>query len=460
MNLNKMSGQEHHHRKNRKKNVVKEFFSLVSGKKKKTYHKSNFPGIRLPEDYDPMAWKEKVRQKEHPEFLRSDGSTRPSERAIPEVTHEELAQARDSRKHRKKKKSFLEALELYLKKRELRKEEKMKERLRREHRLKVEREMRRRHREESRKKKVFNFTKDFDDFDPDAKPALFSQRSPFYRQMVSVINSAMIFILSYILVYLFYWLTCMLVASFYGLDSILYYYDLRFNDHSPLWNRLNILVVTGIPPALCLILAVFLFQVAFKSKRLAGLQKLFILWTTFHLFNHFFGAFPSGIVTDEGFGYVAAWLYLNTAFKFLLSLLSLATLGAIGFYSSKYILETADSYQRIKGDNRIKFIFFQMVLPWLIGTITLLLLRIPENFNYPYETLMLFSTIFMVAPAFFNEKVKPELNLMKVKKRIRINFGYLAMLLVMAVFLRWMLGIGLHFIIEIHVSISPATGIV
>jgi hypothetical protein len=202
-----------------------------------------------------------------------------------------------------------------------------------------------------------------------------------------------------------------------------------------------------------------LFQVAFKSKRFAGLQKLFILWTTFHLFNHFFGAFPSGIVTDEGLGYVAAWLYLNTAFKFLLSLLSLFALGAIGFYSAKYILETSDSYQRIKGDNRIKFIFYQMVLPWLIGTITLLLIRIPENFNYPYETLMLFSTIFMVAPAFFNEKVKPELNLMKAKKRVRINFGYLAMVLIMAVFLRWMLGIGLHFIIEINVSISPATGI-
>jgi hypothetical protein len=439
--------------------VIKEFFSLITGKKKRTYHRSNFPGIKLPEGYDPMEWKEKVRQQEHPEFLREDGTTRRNEKNIPEITQEDITRDQEKRRHRRKKKSLLEMLEIYLKNRELRKEERTKKRLRREHKLKVEREMRRRHREQSKKKKIFNFTNEFDDFDPDAKPALFSHRSLFYKQLVTVVNSTMIFILSYILVYLFYWITCVLVASVYNLDSILYYYDLRFNDHSPLWNRLNILMVTGIPPALCLILAVFLFQVAFKSKKFVGLQKLFILWSTFHLFNHFFGAFPSGIVTDEGLGYVAAWLYLNTAFKFLLSLVSIFTLGAIGFYSAKYILETADSYQRIKGDNRLRFIFFQMALPWFIGTIALLLLRMPENFNYPYETLMLFSTIFMVAPAFFNEKVKPELNLMKVKKRIRINFGYLAMLLIMAVFLRWMLGIGLHFIIEINVSISPATGI-
>jgi len=260
-----------------------------------------------------------------------------------------------------------------------------------------------------------------------------------------------------VLVYLFYWLTSMLVASLYGIDSIMYYYDLKFNDHSQLWNRFNILLVTGIPPFFCLFLGTFLYKIIFNIKKFAGLQKLFILWCAFHLINHFFGAFPAGIVTDEGFGYVAAWMYMNTAFKFLFSLVSLFVLGLIGFHSAKPILETSDSLHRIKASNRLPFMLYQMAVPWLIGTIILLLLRIPHNFDYPYETLMLFSMAFIVIPPFFNEKVKPELNLLRIKKKRSINVGYIAMMLALVLFLRIMLGIGLHFIIEINISISPAT---
>ena len=100
---------------------------------------------------------------------------------------------------------------------------------------------------------------------------------------------------------------------------------------------------------------------------------------------------------------------------------------------------------------------FQIVLPWLIGTIIMLLVRIPQNFNYPYETLMLFSTAFLVFPPFFNEKVKPELNLLRIKKKRHVNMGYLIMMALLLAFLTIMLRIGLHFIIEINISISPAT---
>jgi hypothetical protein len=99
---------------------------------------------------------------------------------------------------------------------------------------------------------------------------------------------------------------------------------------------------------------------------------------------------------------------------------------------------------------------FQTAIPWLAGTIILLSTRIPENFNYPYETLMLFSTAFLIFPPFFNSKVKPELNPLKTINRRNINIGYLTMMLLLLAFLRIMLGIGLHFIIEINISISPA----
>jgi hypothetical protein len=453
----------HHQSRRRRKNPINEFLDRLRGRKhQKSYRRTDFPGINLPKDYDPVTWKETGRFEKDSSKAEEIPEQEMFNKEVPEIVPEipaphERRIPRPSSSN--KKKSIFDAFDLYLKQRELRREDRFKEKLRKKHRQKSEQEFRKINKGPGLRKKLFTLPGEELEGVNDAKQIpLLSQRNPIYRNMTIVVNSTLIFITTYILTYLFYWLTCMLVASFYGLDSSLFYYDLRFNDHSPLWNRLNILMVTGLPPFLCLILALFLFQYIFKLKRFVGMQKLFILWSAFHLFNHFFGALPSGIVTDEGFGYVAAWLYLNTAFKFMFSLISLFVLGAIGFVSAKYILETSDSMHRIKGDNRLSFLLYQLAIPWLAGTIIMLMLRIPENFNYPYETLMFFSMAFMIFPPFFNAKVKPELNLLKIKKKRNINIGYLFMMLVLVAFLRIMLGIGLHFIIEISISISPASG--
>jgi hypothetical protein len=454
-----MSSQGHHHRQHRKKNPIDEFLDRLRGKKShRSFHRSEFPGINLPKDYDPITWKERAREAKE-SLYEDESETEETDKDFSGNLPENSAQfEKTSAKPlpSKQKRSFFDSLDLYFKKRELRQEERFREKMRKQHRRKSQQEFRKINKGPGFRKRLFNFYDDGDEYDQEKTVPLFSQRNPFYRNLTITVNSFFIFIITYCLVYLFYWLTSMLVASNYGLDSILYYYDLKFNDHSPLWDRFNILLVTGIPPFACLFLGLFFYRVLFNNKRFVGLQKLFILWTAFHLFNHFFGAFPAGIVTDEGFGYVAAWLYMNTAFKFMFSLISLFVLGFIGFFSAKHMLETSDSMHRIKGDKRLSFILFQMALPWLIGTIIMYLIRIPHNFDYPYETLMLFSMMFLVLPSFFNEKVSPELNLLKSKKRRNINLGYLAMMVLLLAFLRIMLGIGLHFIIEINVSISPA----
>lgn len=356
-----------------------------------------------------------------------------------------------------KKPTFSDKIRLYFKKRTLRKETRMMERMKKKMRKKERQEFRKNQASEKVTRKIFNFTEEQEHGEKGKKAPAFSQRSPFYRNLTIMVNSIAVFITTYVLVYLFYWLISMLVASWYGLDSTLYYFDLKFNDHSNLWTRFNILMVTGIPPFLSLFLGIFLYRVAFKYERFAGLQKLFILWTSFHLFNHFFGAFPTGIVTSEGFGYVAAWMYMNTAFKFMFSLLSLFVLGIIGYYSAKHILETSDSLHRIKPENRTAFMLIQFALPWFIGTVIMLLVRLPEGFKFPYETLMFFTMAFLVIPPFFNHKIKPKLNLLKIKKKRHINLGYVFMMLALLAFLRIMLGIGLHFVIKLDISISPGS---
>jgi hypothetical protein len=450
-----MSPSGHNHKKHRRRNPIDEFLDRLRGKKRhRSYHRSDFPGINMPIDYDPETWQKKGEEETISDRAAEDHKKDFSQSALDNLDQYEQQALKSGSS--KRKNSFFNFIDLYFKRRDLRREEHQKQRMKRKLRRKHQQEYRKKEAGRSIGKKLFTISEEGEEVLKEKKTPLFSQRSHLFRNLTITVNSILVFLATYVLVYLFYWLTCMLVASWYGLDSTLYFYDLKFNDHSNLWSRFNVLLVTGIPPFFCLFLGIFLYRVVFKKRRFVGLQKLFILWTAFHLFNHFFGAFPSGIITDEGFGYVAAWMYMNTAFKFMFSLISLFALGVIGYFSAQYILETSDSLNRIKPENRLAFILLQIALPWLIGTIIILLIRIPENFDYPYETLMLFSTIFLVIPPFFNEKVKPQLNLLKVKKKRHINLGYFAMMLVLLLFLRIMLGIGLHFLIEINISISPA----
>lgn len=429
------SSRSHHKRSHRKRNPIGRFFSRF--KRKKHSHSSrsgSFPGIsELP-----------GREKE--DHLTKDTGAQPT----PEIV-------RESRKYKTYRKgSFSERLELRSRKRALKREEKKKTRIKKKIRKQHQKRYKKEELGRTLPQRLLTVTPHGEQDSRKSKISIFSKRSAFYKNSTYIVNSTIIFIFTYIIVYLVYWLTELLMASLFGFDSILYYYDLKFNDYSALWTRFNILVITGVPPFLCLSIGLLLHRRVFKLKRFSGLQKLFILWWSLHSLNHFFGAFASGIVTSEGFGYVAAWMYLNTALKFLFSLISLFLLAVIGYNSRQHFLETSFSLNRIKRQNQVSFLFTQALIPWIVGSFLILIIRIPHNFDYPYETLLLFSVGFAVIPAFFNSKVKPKLNMLKVKKHVHINATNIIMVLLLLAFYRIMLGIGLHFIIRISISISPA----
>ncbi len=269
-----------------------------------------------------------------------------------------------------------------------------------------------------------------------------------------IFNSTLIFIVSYIIVYFIYQLTVILSASLFDIDSILYYFTLDFDDLSPLWSRLNIIFITFSGPFISLVIGLFFFNYLFKLKRFKSLQKLFILWISLHAFNHFAGALILGIVTTDGFGYVVEWLYLGIVFRFILIFIAFFILIIIGYQSTSKFLSTSNSLERVKVGVRNTFLFNQAFLPWLLGSLILLIIRIPNNFNYPYETLMFFSLAFIVIPVFFNDIAKPYRIYKKVRRKYSLNIGYIILFLLFLTAFRLGLDNGLHFIITIDFSFN------
>lgn len=261
--------------------------------------------------------------------------------------------------------------------------------------------------------------------------------------LIYTVNSVLSFILAYLTIYLLYQFAVLIVASNYKLDSILFYYDLVFNDFSPLWNRKNIIIVTFAGPFISLIIG-FLFTRYFSNRRkISKRVKLFMIWLGLHGLNFFLGAFASGVSFDEGFGYVPAWLFMNIFWKILLAMIFLFLLGLVGYYSAPKFLDTSYSASRVRPSSKTKFLIFQVLIPWFVGGLVIFLVKIPSNM--PYDMGILIVMLFAVVPALLNTRAKTTRAFKVEKKPNKFNYWLLGVTVIILLLFRLGLNNGLHF---------------
>lgn len=263
---------------------------------------------------------------------------------------------------------------------------------------------------------------------------------------IYTINSTALYIVAYLLVYMIYQITVLIVASRWKLDSVLYYFDLAFNDYSPLWSRFNIIVITFSGPLVVLLVGILFFRIFANRPKVKGFLKLFFLWIGIHGLNLFLGAFSTGVSFDEGFGYVANWLYLNLFWQILFALVFLFVLGVIGYYSAPRFLETSNSVFKIKQENRVKFLFHQVFLPWLIGGFIIYMVKIPNNM--PYDTGNLLTLVVVAVAMLFNKKGRPNLIFNSERKPTRVSWVYIAIAVILILAFRIGLDKGWHVVMN------------
>jgi hypothetical protein len=204
----------------------------------------------------------------------------------------------------------------------------------------------------------------------------------------------------------------MIQASFSDIDSVLYYYEVMFpiGNYSPLWSQFNIILITAAGPMLSVLLGL-LYRYVFLSRTSPGPQKrLFLVWLYLVSMAFFFGAFVAGIITNQGFGYVAGWLYMNIVFRIGISLIFLFILGFQGWKTVRYLPEVSgsDSYKR----NRKLFVISRLTIPWFVGSLFMLLLKrtsfVPQHANiFEYDLIIIGSMLFPVVAAIFNKRERP-----------------------------------------------------
>ena len=172
------------------------------------------------------------------------------------------------------------------------------------------------------------------------------------------------------------------------------------------------------------------------------------------MINHFLGAFTAGVITSDGFGYVASWLYMGLGLKLFIALGFLLGMMVIGYHSSGKFLQAVNYRQRVTKENTMHLLLYTVLFPLLFGTTTLFLLRMPMNFTFPYETIVIFTFILGMIPAIFNRK--------SIKRGIvnsrpglwKIRYEHLFLLVLLLVFYRTILFEGLKIVMRYDFSFS------
>lgn len=280
------------------------------------------------------------------------------------------------------------------------------------------------------------------------------------KELEYVFSSLMTFVFAGLVAWLIYQLSVILTASFFGISSVLYYYEVMFpvGNSSPLWTQHSIIMITLSGPLTSLILGLVTFFYVIKKKKTRGLNRLFFMWLSFHLFNQFFGSFVAGVITDQGFGYVANWLYMGTVLKFAFSVVALFVMGFAGYKVMPYLLTTAGKPERLKMDNRISFVVTQALLPCLLGSIFLLLLRLPNKTPqhqgiFLYDFITAGALIILLIGMFFNLKAK----IASVNHRVsnyKVSLVWLIGLLILILAVRLGLSQGLLIVFQVILHVS------
>lgn len=270
-----------------------------------------------------------------------------------------------------------------------------------------------------------------------------------------ITNSTILFLIAYILVYLLYQLSVIFTANLFNISGVLYYYDVFWpkGDYDPNWfPYFRIILITGAGPFVSLITGLIFYRILIRKARSHTL-KLFFIWIALHALNMFFGAFVAGVTTNEGFGYVALWLYMNLVFRIIFSFASLFALAAFGYYATRMFYETAQSQSFLKEESRRLFLTYQVLIPAVLGSIIMILIRTP--FNPPYHLLILATLFAATITAVFNRKAKTDKAKHFSKHHGRkIQWIYLIVLIGLLLFFRVVLQYGLHIIMKFSFSVS------
>ncbi|MCF8303650.1 MAG: hypothetical protein K9I94_10285 [Bacteroidales bacterium] len=257
------------------------------------------------------------------------------------------------------------------------------------------------------------------------------------------INSTAFFITSYLVIFFLHQLITVFAAVQFDIATILRSSGIEFLIGRFDWESDSVKTVFSAGPVLALVLSIPMIIIYVKAMYYDGLFKMFFFWGFVHAINLFFGAALVGALLSDGFGHVIVWSFVMDTGKLIISLIALFILLILGTTLTKPALISANSYYNFqKPDYRRTFVFFQLILPYLAGSIILLFTEYPIEM---YDLFLKVCIFLILLPILMRAPVFADFYFDDEPKSIDIGWHHVIIALVLILLWKFGLDFGWRF---------------
>jgi hypothetical protein len=256
-------------------------------------------------------------------------------------------------------------------------------------------------------------------------------------------NSTVLYMLSYLVLFLIYQAITVIAASFFDYPVIVKYWEIYFNIGPDAWYHDSVKTIFSSGPLILFLVGIICLIIFNNLKEMPGNFKLFFLWGFLHGINMLFGALLIGTLFETGVGHVISWMYVMDTGKMMYSTISIFILVIAGLIATKSFLVSGNAYfNEMTIHHRGLFMRAQVLMPYIIGNALLFLMRQPK-FMY-YETFTSLVLIISLLPVMISYGTFHDLYFEEDEKKPRLEWLALGMLIVLVMFYRGLLQIGIR----------------
>jgi hypothetical protein len=255
------------------------------------------------------------------------------------------------------------------------------------------------------------------------------------KYLIVLLNSTFIFLLAYLLIFLVKEIAIIIAARSFNISAVMMYYDVEFLIRSRDWTADAVQVVFSTGPLIAFILTLItIITFALISHEIWTI-RLFIMWIFLHALTQSLGEMICGALLNQGFGWVLAYLYINDTTKMLLVIGIIIVMVTCGMFFSRFMLFTGNIYFNfINKANRSPFIISQILLPFLIGTGIITIIKQPLLNSF--EPVVESSMMLILLPALLNARFSDDLFFDEEPRKIRIKWVWILISILILIFFR------------------------
>lgn len=296
---------------------------------------------------------------------------------------------------------------------------------------------------------TLDFKQDFDEDNLDDKAVA----KIYFTQ---AINGIFAYLAAYLLVTIFYQLASLIAGSTFSMGGTWFYYLVEMEPLDGHWKRKAIVASYAAGPITALVLAVLALVLYFNIfKYKSGIIKLLLVWMFIHGVNLSLGNVVVGAVlnylkftnTFRGAGHALVWGRIEGLTLMVTAGSALVLQLIAGFMSFSIILQTALSRRLLFGGSgaRFKYLVTAVLIPWMVGTMVLLLVKIPHVEPFDLLLFAILGTIVIAILSLYGFNTALYMSKNDWKMQTFPSVTLVVMALSLLAFYRIILGIGITF---------------